>query len=412
MLITAGRVLSPTCDGYLKDGAVLIEDHRVTAVGPRSELAEPADAAQAADRDGPGAERLDFPDATLLPGLIDAHVHLIFDAGPEPLAGLQQSNEELLAAMRLRARQLLDGGVTTARDLGDRDGLALRLAAEIAGGSADGVGGPGGPHLLCAGTPLTPPGGHCHFLGGEVADATAIRALVRANIEAGATVVKVMESGGGLTKDGPRIWERQFPPEALAVAVDEAHRAGVPVAAHAHGTEAIAAAVQADVDTIEHCTWIVPGGGVEMRDDVLEQIVAKGIRVCPTISPNWHRLPQIFPDRAEAIFDVCRRMVESGARLIAGTDAGVQRARFGGLADSLGLYEHLGVPNRDILRMATTEAADALGLGDLVGAIAPGFRADLLVVDGDPLTDLGALRRISAVIAAGQLYRPEAAPSR
>lgn len=397
MLITARRVLPHASGSYLQDGAVLVEDGTITAVGPRAELESHA---------GPGTERLDFPEATLLPGLIDAHVHTIFDAGPEPLVALGQSDdEELLAAMRDRARQLLNAGITSARDLGDRNGLALRLAAEIADGSAP------GPRLISAGTPLTPPGGHCHFLGGEVAGADGIRELVRANIDAGAKVIKVMETGGGLTKDGPQIWERQFTPEDLAVAVDEAHRGGVPVAAHAHGTEGIIAAVQAEVDTIEHCTWMAPGGGVDLREDVLEQIAAKGIRVCPTISPNWPMLPKVFGERAEAMFNAVRTMADGGARLIAGTDAGVQRAHFGGLAVSLGFYEYLGVPSGRVLEMATSEAAHALGLGDTVGTIAPGYRADLLIVDGDPLTGLSALQKVTAVIADGKVHRPQPQPN-
>lgn len=396
MLITAGRILT-AAGTYLHDGAVLSAGDTIVAVGPRAQIEAQAPA---------GEERFDYPAATVVPGLIDAHVHLVFDAGPEPLATfLGQDDDELLAAMRDRAEQLVLAGVTTVRDLGDRDGLVARLAEEVADGSTV------GPGLVYAGTPLTPPRGHCYFLGGEVSGEAEIRGLVQRNIAAGAHVIKVMETGGGLTKDGAfRSWDRQFSPEDLRFAVDEAHQAGVPVAAHAHGADGIAAAALIGVDTIEHCTWMTPGGGVDLREDVLELIVGKGIHICPTMTANWPMLSKVFGDRAEPMFAAAQRMADAGASLIAGTDAGVQRAAFGGLAGSLGFYHHqLGLSPASVLEMATSRAALALGLGDRVGTVTAGFRADLLVVDGDPLADLAALLKPVAVIARGRYHAPKEA---
>ncbi|WP_406133228.1 amidohydrolase family protein [Streptomyces zaomyceticus] len=392
MLITAGRVLAGPEARAIADGAVLVREGVITCVGPREEVQRHA---------RPDEPRLSFPGATVLPGLIDAHVHLCFDAGQDPVATLQsQDDEALFGEMKAHAEQLLGIGVTTARDLGDRNGLALRLGEQVAAGTA------AGPRIISAATPVTPPGGHCWFLGGEVSGVDEIRRLVKSNIAAGAKVIKVMETGGGLTKDGAKSWESQFSRDELAALVDEAHQAGLPVAAHAHGTDGIVAAVEAGVDTIEHCTWMTPTG-FEVREDVLAQIVEKGIHICPAVSPHWRMLPQIFgAERAEAMFDAVRRMAEAGARLIAGTDAGVQRSGFDGLPSSLAFYEHLGVPAQRILAMATSEAARALGLADVTGQLTPGFSADLLVVEGDPLTDLGALKAVKAVIAAGERYEP------
>ncbi|MCX5555352.1 amidohydrolase family protein [Streptomyces sp. NBC_00038] len=389
MLITAGRVLTGS-GTYLEDGAVLVEDDSIVAVGPRTQLT---------DRVGADGRHLAFPDATVVPGLIDAHVHLAFDGGGDPVATLDESSDEtLLEDMRRRAEQLLRSGVTTVRDLGDRHGLALRLDEEI------GRGGTSGPRIVSAGTPATPPGGHCHFLGGEVSGVEQVRDLVRRNLAAGAGVIKAMVTGGGLTKDGPKSWQSQFTPDELRALVDEAHEVGVPVAAHAHGTDGIAAAVEAGVDTIEHCTWMT-SDGFELREDVLKKIVDDGIAVCPAVSPHWQMLPRFFgEERAAAMFDLVRQMAEAGAKLIAGTDAGVQRAGFDGLVPALSFYANLGLPTSKILDMATADAADALGLGETAGRIAPGFRADLLVIEGDPLEDLDALRAISAVIATGRHY--------
>ncbi|MFJ5222557.1 amidohydrolase family protein [Streptomyces sp. NPDC088400] len=390
MLITADRVLVGS-GKYLEDGAVLIEGDSITAVGPREQLADQAD---------PNTTRLAFP-GTLMPGLIDAHIHLAFDGGTDPRAVFQASSDKtLIQDMRRRAEQLLLSGVTTARDLGDRDGFALRVAAEIADGRTP------GPRIVSAGTPATPPGGHCYFLGGEVSGAAEVRDLVRRNIAAGATVIKVMATGGGLTKDGPRSWQSQFSPEELEALVGEAHQAGVPVAAHAHGADGIAASVKAGVDTIEHCTWMT-ADGFDLRPDVLARIVEQGIFVSPTVSPHWQMAARFFgEERTEALFDGVRQMAKSGAKIIVGTDAGVGRAGFDGLASALGFYAHLGLPNSRVIDMATIDAADALGLSTVTGRIAPGFRADLLLVDGDPLTDLGALKAVRVVFASGRRHEP------
>ncbi|AWZ03583.1 MULTISPECIES: amidohydrolase family protein [unclassified Streptomyces] len=389
MLITAGRIL--TGDADVTDGAVLVRDGIITAVGLRADIEAQA---------GSDEPRQDFPDSTLLPGLIDAHVHLVFDAGADPVATMQEaSDEDLLEGMRKRADQLLATGVTTARDLGDRGGLALRLAQEIAAGTAT------GPRIIGAGAPVTPPGGHCWFLGGEVSNADEARALVRRNVADGAKVVKVMAGGGGLTKGGAPSWKSQFGADELAVVVEEAHQAGLKVAAHAHGTDAITDAVASGVDTIEHCTWMTEDG-FDLREDVLAQIVEKGIYVCPAVSPHWRMLPRFFgEEKAAAMFALVQRMAEAGARLIAGTDAGVQRAGFDGIVGALGFYEHLGVSRDRILAMATTEAAAALGVGDQTGRIAPGYSADLLLVDGNPLEELSALSAVRAVFTNGRQHQ-------
>ncbi|MEV5983254.1 amidohydrolase family protein [Streptomyces sp. NPDC052114] len=386
MLITADRILTDT-GTHLHDGAILIDGQSIAAVGPREELAR---------RAGPDARHIAHS-GTITPGLIDSHVHLIFDGSPDPVAALRDTDEALLADMGHRAGQLLRAGVTTARDLGDRNGLAFRVAADIEAGRLT------GSRILAAGTPATPPGGHCHFLGGEVSGETEVRALVRRNAEAGASVIKVMTSGGGLTKDGPRSWQSQFSGVELRALVDEAHRAGLPVAAHAHGADAITEAVGAGADTLEHCTWMTEEG-FDLRPDTLARIVDEDIAVSLTVSPHWRMLPKVFgEERAAVMFDQVRQMAEAGAKLILGTDAGVQRTGFDGLPGALSFYAHLGIPNSEILDMATRRSAEALGLGASTGRIAPGLRADLLLVDGDPLADLDALGRLSGVVAAGRL---------
>ncbi len=389
-LLSAGQLLTGPGGARLEDGAVLVRGDRIAAAGPRAEV----EARAAGD-----AVRVSRPGGTLLPGLIDAHVHLCFDAGPDPVTSLRETEDaDLLLAMAGRAKQLLATGVTTVRDLGDRGGLALRLRDAVAAGSVR------GPRILAAGAPLTPPGGHCWFLGGEVSGEEAIRELVRRNAKDGADVVKVMATGGGLTKGGPAIWESQFTPAELRLVVAEARVHGLPVAAHAHGADGIEAAVAAGVDTIEHCTWM-GDGGFDVRESVVADIAAKGIHVCTAASPGWRAFAERFgPERAAELFDRVRWMHDQGVRLISGTDAGVPGAVFDDLVSSLGFFRHLGLLPSEVVDMATTEAAAALGVADETGRLTPGHRADLLLVDGDPLTDFEALRDVEFVMAGGRPF--------
>ncbi|MTE17649.1 amidohydrolase family protein [Streptomyces sp. TRM43335] len=386
-IVSAGRVLIGPRGHHITDAAVLVQDGVIADVGPRAEVEA---------RAPHGASRFDYPGGTLLPGLIDAHVHLVLDAGPDPVAALQGTGDaELSRGMADRARRLLDTGVTTVRDLGDRGGLAARLRDDIAGGRLP------GPRILAAGTPVTAPGGHCWFLGGEADGPEAIRTVVRRNIENGADIIKVMATGGGITRGGPAIWAAQFTETELRIVVEEARGAGLPVAAHAHGTAGIAAAVAAGVDTLEHCTWM-GRDGFEVREDLIDTIATKGIAVCPAASPDWRGFARRFgPQRAEEMFGTLRHMRERGVRLIAGTDAGISRAVFDDFVSSLEFFQHIGCTPAEIIDLATHETAQALGIARETGLVRPGHRADLLVVDGDPLDDLQALRAVRLVMADG-----------
>lgn len=396
-LITAGQLVTGPGGRRLRDGAVLVRGATIAGVGPRAEIAPLA---------GPGATVMSFPDGTLLPGLIDCHVHLALDAGPDPVTALLDTDDTgLLAGMAERARQLLDSGVTTVRDLGDRGGLALRLRNSIEREAAP------GPRILSAGTPLTRPGGHCWFFGGEVGDEESLRDLVRRNVRDGVDVIKVMATGGGITKGGPPVWQAQFTAADLDLVVAEARRAGLPVAAHAHGTEGIAAAVAAGVDTIEHCTWMARDG-FDVREDLVAEIAAKGIRVCPAASPDWRGFARRFgQERAEEMFDRLRWMAGQGVRLIAGTDAGVAHAVFDGFVSSLEFFRHIGFSPAEAIDAATVEAALALGIASDTGRLTPGYRADLIAVTGDPLADLAALRDVRLTMSAGRPHVPSGAPA-
>ncbi|MFD7555851.1 amidohydrolase family protein [Streptomyces sp. NPDC059835] len=389
-LISARRVVIGPHGQVLPDGAVLVRNGVIADTGPRHEVESRAPA---------GILRHDHPDGTLLPGLVDAHVHLVLDAGPDPVAALREADDATVAnGIAERALGLLNAGVTTVRDLGDRNGLVTEFRDAVRAGRLP------GPRVLAAGTPVTGPGGHCWFLGGEVSGEDAARALVRRNVERGTDLIKVMATGGGITKGGPPIWAPQFTAEELRIIVQEAASAGLPVAAHAHGTAGIVAAVEAGVSTIEHCTWI-DQDGFRLLDDVVDEIAARGIGVCPAASPDWRGFAERFGhERAEEMFGGIRRMRERGVRLLTGTDSGVSRAVFDDFVSSLEFFAHLGCTSQEIVDLATCEAAEALGLGKVTGRLLPGLRADLLVVEGDPLSDLQALRRVRLVMADGLVH--------
>lgn len=207
---------------------------------------------------------------------------------------------------------------------------------------------------------------------------------------------------------GPRCGSG-FSTEEVRTAVEEAHRLGLPVAAHAHGTSSIRACVEAGVDTIEHCTWLSGPGVVEPDEQTVADIVAAGIAVCTANCNDWRPFARKYgADRAQRIVGRVRWMADRGVRLITGTDAGM--APFDNFPAALHALQDWGFTRDQILEMATVTTADAIGLATTAGTLDAGYSADLLVVDGDPLADLTALQRPTLVLARGRPHIPPVKP--
>jgi imidazolonepropionase-like amidohydrolase len=371
----------------LTDGAlVLVDDGRIVAVEPAS--------APAPD----GCEITHLPGTTLLPGLVDSHVHLCADSGPRALEQVPElTPAELTAVIDTAERQHLAAGVTAVRDLGDHHWAVVER------GTGE------GPTVVAAGPPLTSPGGHCSSMGGETAGAEALRRAVRERAERGAEVVKIMASGGVMTP-GTDLLACQFTLDEMRAVVAEAHDRGLAVTAHAHGLPAVELAVEAGVDGIEHCSCLT-SDGPRLPPGLGHRLAEAGTYVCPTLGrvPGVETPPHVQA-RLEAVGasyeDHLLHVAElrrAGVRFVAGTDAGIgPNKRHGLVPYGVADLVECGVPATDALAAATSVAARACGLARRTGRLAPGLDADLLLVDGDPLLDVSALQRPRLVVSRGR----------
>jgi imidazolonepropionase-like amidohydrolase len=332
-----------------------------------------------------GARTIDGVGSTLLPGLIDVHVHLQFDGS----ADFEQESKELTtpgqAAIKavVNAKRNLDAGVTTVRDLGGMGGASIDVARAVAAGLVP------GPRILAAGRALTITGGHGHNIAfsREVDGADAVRAAVREEIRAGATAIKLIATGGVLTPGIPVSFSA-FTADELAAGVREAHERDLSVAAHAIGANGIRAAVLAGVDSIEHCNQLTAATAREM----VERGTVRSPTICAIrgIVEHVDAVPAYAVDKARRIEADSRTShrtaIRAGVRHACGTDAGTPFNPHGNAPHEIVHMVEWGMRPLEALRAATRTGAELLRLED-VGTVEQGKRADLLLVEGDPLQD-------------------------
>jgi imidazolonepropionase-like amidohydrolase len=379
LAIRAARGFDGASAHLLENVQVLVEDGRIAAL-EWGRTQTPA-----------GMEVVELGDVTLLPGLIDAHVHLGFDASRDPVAQmLADSDATLLLRMRLAARRALAAGITTVRDLGDRNYLGLTLRDWFRTGPEP------GPEIIAAGPPITVTGGHCHFMGGEADGELEVRRAVRAHVKAGVDVIKVMATGGHMTH-GTNPGLPQYTVAELRAGVEEAHRLGRSLTAHAHGPSGISVAVDAGVDCIEHCSFRV--GGVRQPDwALIGRIASRGIAVSPTVGTPGPMMEGFMP--------ILERMHSEGVRIVASTDAGISPQRpHDSLPHAVAFLAGCGMSNAEALCCATSVAADVCGVGDRKGTLQVGKDADLIAVGGNPLEDISRLLDVRSVFRRGILAK-------
>ena len=371
-------------DALIPDGAVLVENGRIKAVGPsRDILALPHD------------ELCDWPDVTIMPGLIDSHTHLSMDATMENyLDHMSDSVAQLTLRATAMMRKDLLAGITTCRCLGDKEFLDIACRTAVNQGLVM------GPRVLVATRGIRAPQGH-GFVGYPFNGPDEIRKAIRENIERGADLIKIYITGT-LKGDGklPSYLSR----EEIKLAIDEAHRGGLPIASHCVGGIGLDWALEFGLDTLEHAYHIT--------DEQIEKLAASNTRLVLTPSPllteeRVRHLPtaliQGHLDERDMIFNCMAAAVASGIPFAVGTD-GVH----GELAQEVKYLVDLGASNYEALKAATIFGAKACGIDKETGSLEVGKSADIIAVKGNPLKDVGVLWHPAAVIKMGEIvFAPE-----
>jgi len=399
VVIRAGHVLDVKSGKMLSDQAIVIEGDNIVGVGPAS-------ATPAAD-----ATTINLPNATVLPGLIDAHTHLTFNPsfGYEML-GISIPREALIGAHN--ARVTLEAGFTTVRNVGARGYSDVALRDAINAGDVP------GPRMLVSGPALSITGGHCdndllpydyHATSDGVADGIEnVQHKTREIIKYGADLIKVCATGGVLSKgDDPNA--SQYTLEEMKAIVADAHRLGRKVAAHAHGAQGVIWASEAGVDSVEH--------GHLMNDAAIATLKKNGTYLVPTLYLiDWQRenaakanLPDYTRHKMQIVSEAAKtnakKAIEAGVKIGLGTDAAVYP--HGLNAHELAVYVSLGMTSLQAIQTATINDADLLGWSDKIGTLEAGKWADIIAVDGDPLQDVTTLQHVKFVMKGGAVVKNE-----
>jgi len=391
LAIRSVRVIDGT-GRTIERATVVIRGTKIAAIGSDRDLSLPR-----------GTTKIDGRGLTLLPGLIDCHVHLCLGAEPDVVDAFAKETPALTLLKSSRsARQTLEAGFTTVRDVGSRDHSIFTLQQAIDAGLVP------GPRIVAAGLAICMIGGHARFIGQEVEGVQQVRAVVRAQISAGASVIKVIASGGVLTP-GTSPEQAQMTVEELQAAVEEAHRAGRKVAAHAHGSSGMKNALRAGVHSIEHATL--------MDEEAAAMMKQQGVFMVPTLSALATTaacrlgcgIPESALNKAKSMTKrhqvSFKKAHRSGILIAMGTDAGTPFNYHGDNAQELERMVALGMTPMEAIVASTAVAARLIGIHDQVGTIEKGKLADLLLFEGNPLRRIDLLRdrsRIIGVMQAGK----------
>jgi imidazolonepropionase-like amidohydrolase len=401
VVVRAGRMLDVKTGNVFTNQAIVIDGDKITSFGPADNAKPPA-----------GAAVIDLPNATVLPGLIDAHTHITFNPGDTGYTGLGISvpREALIGAKN--ARITLLAGFTTVRNVGATGYSDVALRDAINAGDVP------GPRMLVSGPLMGITGGHCdnnllpfedHATREGIADGVEnVQHKVREIIKYGADLIKICATGGVMSKgDDPNA--SQYTLEEMKVIVTEAHRLGRKVAAHAHGAQGVQWASEAGVDSVEH--------GHLMNDASIATLKKNGTYLVPTMYlMDWHKenaaktnLPEYVRRKMEMVSAVgqtnAKKAFAAGVKFGFGTDAAVYP--HGLNAHEFAVYVRLGMTPLQAIQTATVNDADLLGWTDKIGTLEPGKFADIIAVDGDPLKDVTTLQNVKFVMKGGEVVKNE-----
>jgi imidazolonepropionase-like amidohydrolase len=374
LLLRCSRIVDGV-GGTLTQHGVLIEGERISRVAPMDEF------------QGYSGRELSLDDATLLPGLIDCHVHLCFDAESNPGEVTERMHPGAIAVRALtNAQRSLFGGITAIRDCGGKDYL------EFAARDACNRGTFQGPTIRASGRMICMTGGHGNRFGRIADGVDDVVKAVREQVHAGSDLVKIMATGGVMTR-GVDPEDAHYSAEEMAAGIAEGHRFHKPCASHAQGTEGILNAVRGGIDSIEH--------GIFMSEKCVEEMLERGTYLVPTLAALKNILaagdqgiPDYVLEKAERVSETHQHSVKmfyaAGGRIAMGTDAGTPFNHHGDNAQELRYMVDMGITPMDAIRFSTANAADLMRL-EKTGRVQAGAVADLLVVDGDPLENIDAV---------------------
>lgn len=387
--LRCGHLIDGTGSAPVKNAVVVVDGGRITAVGGPELIA-------------PGMEVMDLSDQWVLPGLIDLHTHICFDGSLDVFPAMRATPQ--MASMRAVSslRRYLKGGVTTIREASAPHGVSFAAKEAMALGLIE------GPRIFASGQGICMTGGHGWHFNYEVDGPHEARKAVRQQLKQGADVIKLMATGGVMNPT-EEMGDPQLTMEELTAAVEEAHKAGKRVMAHAMGPVGIKNALEAGVDTIEHGVWF--------GEETVELFLKHDAWFVPTLSVMWIQAtygkeagmhPFVIRKAThamETLFECVALARKGGVKIAMGSDSGGPLHTQDMIALELELMVKSGasLSNMEAIQASTSRAAEALGAANDLGSIQPGKYADIVVLNADPLADLGALRQIAFVMKDGKV---------
>lgn len=405
-ILTADRLLDGSDVAARSPAALLFEDGRIVRIGAPADIHAPA---------GAEARRFDYGDATILPGLVDAHTHLVAPGDGTLGDDIAREDDDLLLLQAAKnARTLLHSGVTTLRENGAKGKVAFSLREGIRRELAP------GPRMVICGRPIAMTGGHMGYFGSEADGEVAVRAEVRKLLKEGADYIKISATGGSTRSSNPN--RASYTVAELVAITDEARRHDKLTAAHCTSAQGVQNCLDAGVDMIIHCIFNEPDGSYRYRPELVERLVAARAWVNPTLyvqkagidrqrevrEAQGRLTPELSAelDLARRALDVkvaaVGRMIEAGVRMTAGSDSPWGWYAPGEFVHEIDMLAQAGLSHGDAIVAGTAGAADSIGVGHVAGRLAPDRPADVLVVRGDPTREITALWKVLDVFQAGR----------